>query len=60
MEITLLGHKVSLYGNIIHFILRVYDSKRYVHFVVSTLKDKKPYIWKENRKDFSGNWLRHS
>ena len=59
MEITLFGHEVSLYGNILHFILRVYDSKGYVHFVVSTLKDKKPYIWKENRKDLSGNWLRH-
>ena len=56
MEFTLFGHKISLYGNPKNFILRIYDHKYYVHFVISTLKNEKNRFWIEKNKFWNGNY----
>lgn len=65
MEITIKGHKVSLYGNFKDgFIFRVYDLKGCMHFVINLLKYRSgnkifgDIIWKEKNKYFSGEYKR--
>ena len=52
----IVGHQVSIYRNMFRFILRVYDKRGYVHLVISTLRDRREFYWKEDRKYFNGDW----
>ena len=59
MEATILGHKVTLYGNFRHgLIFRVYDKRVYVHFVINLLKNRGSHkiIWWNKTKYLSGEY----
>jgi len=58
MEFKIKNHKVSLYGNFkTGFILRIYDLKGYVFFVINLLKDRQDKIfWQNDKKFFNGDW----
>jgi hypothetical protein len=61
MELTILKHKISLYGNMKNgFIFRIYDRKMCIHFVIDLLKsqsDKKDIIWINKQRDWNGNFI---
>ena len=60
MEITIVKHKITIYGSLLDgFIVRIYDLKGYMHVVYNTLRTrnkKEKTLWINPHQDWKGNY----